>query len=42
MKERAQMIGGLFTINSKPGKGTAVFITAPLTKENTGNESLQS
>lgn len=32
MKERAQMIGGMFTINSKPGKGTAVFITAPLTK----------
>ena len=30
MKERAQMVGGMFTINSKPGKGTAVFITVPL------------
>ena len=30
MKERAQMVGGIFTINSKPGKGTAVFITVPL------------
>jgi nitrate/nitrite-specific signal transduction histidine kinase len=30
MKERAQMIGGTLTINSKPGKGTGVFITVPL------------
>ena len=34
MKERAQMIGGMFTINSKPDKGTAVFITAPLLQKN--------
>ncbi len=30
MKERAQMIGGTFTINSKPGKGTGVFISVPI------------
>jgi signal transduction histidine kinase len=32
MKERAQMIGGTFTIDSKPGKGTSVFVTAPIHK----------
>jgi len=33
MKERAQMIGGTLTINSKPGKGAALFITVPLLRK---------
>ncbi|RYG45390.1 MAG: response regulator, partial [Chitinophagaceae bacterium] len=32
MKERAQMIGGSFSINSKPGAGTTVIIRVPLNK----------
>jgi signal transduction histidine kinase len=32
MKERAQMIGGTLTINSKPGKGTSVYIAVALHK----------
>ncbi len=30
MRERAQEIGGKFTLNSKPGKGTRVEVTVPL------------
>jgi signal transduction histidine kinase len=30
MRERAKEIGGKFTLNSKPGKGTRVEVTVPL------------
>ena len=39
MKERAQMIGGTLTINSKPGTGTALFITVPLMRKETLNRN---
>jgi len=38
MKERAQMIGGTLTINSKPGMGTALFITVPLMRKGNPQE----
>lgn len=31
MRERAEMIEGTFSINSEPGKGTTIHLTAPLT-----------
>ena len=31
MKERAEMIGGTYEINSKPGEGTSVIVSVPLT-----------
>lgn len=33
MRERAELIGGTFTIESQPGIGTTVFIRAPVEKE---------
>lgn len=39
MKERAQMIGGTLAINSKPGTGTALFISVPLMRKETQNRS---
>lgn len=32
MKERAEMIGGTYEINSKPGEGTSVIVSVPLIK----------
>jgi PAS domain S-box-containing protein len=32
MRERTQMMGGEFRIESVPGKGTTLFVTVPLTK----------
>src|SRR5580658_1110959 len=32
MRERTQMMGGEFRIESDPGKGTTLFVTVPLTK----------
>ena len=32
MKERTQMMGGEFRIDSHPGKGTTLFVTVPITK----------
>ena len=34
MKERSSMIGGTYDIISKPGKGTKVVVTIPLTNKN--------
>ena len=31
MKERTQMMGGEFRIDSHPGKGTTLFVTVPIT-----------
>jgi chemotaxis protein histidine kinase CheA len=31
MKERAQMLGGEFTLEAKPGKGTRLTVELPLT-----------
>jgi signal transduction histidine kinase len=30
MRERAQMLGGVFTVVSKPGRGAKVCVSAPL------------
>ncbi len=32
MKERTEMIGGTYEINAKPGNGTSVIVSVPLTK----------
>ncbi len=33
MRERAQLINGVLTIESKPNKGTTITLTAPMTGE---------
>lgn len=33
MRERAELIGGLFQIKSKPGQGTKVFLTIPIDRK---------
>jgi signal transduction histidine kinase len=30
MKERVEMVGGVFSVKSEPGKGTVVRVTVPL------------
>jgi signal transduction histidine kinase len=38
MRERATLVGGKVTIESKPGKGTRVMIRIPLTTSNLASE----
>ena len=33
MRERAELLGGTFTLNSNPGKGTHLFVQLPIYKE---------
>ncbi|MFA5167231.1 MAG: sensor histidine kinase [Candidatus Omnitrophota bacterium] len=40
MRERMEMIGGSFTLESKPGKGTTVFAQAPFKIPNEANQHL--
>lgn len=42
MEERAHLFGGKFEIESKPGKGTKIFIEVPLLKRGGGNYSEQA
>jgi signal transduction histidine kinase len=39
MKERLEMVGGIFTIQSSPGKGTLIRADIPFTPGPTPNES---
>jgi len=38
MQERASLLGGMLTIESTPGAGTAVFVEIPLKPEESGHE----
>ena len=37
MKERADVLGGTFRVESKPGQGTVIELQIPLTKSGEGN-----
>ena len=39
MRERAELIGGRVTISSRPGKGTAILITVPVTSPERHDEA---
>lgn len=39
MRERAELLGGIFKLSSQPGQGTRIEVTIPYTQPGTGRES---
>jgi signal transduction histidine kinase len=36
MRERAELVGGTLTVESTPGRGTAIFVRVPLESDGDG------